>query len=410
MPINTYPEAIDWLFAQFPSYQNIGSAAYKPGLENVRLLCKALGNPQEKLKCIHIAGSNGKGSTASMLASYLTENDLRVGLFTSPHLVDFRERIRINGTTIDENQVVLFCKRIQALQLTFEPSFFEISFTMALDYFVSSGCDVCVIETGLGGRLDATNIITPLLSIITTISLEHTQFLGNTLAEVAFEKAGIIKPKVPVVIGQKRKETEDVFRQKAKETDSSLFFVDEAQFPHPNDFPLLGDYQLDNYKTVVLATQQLQGHFSLREEKMHRALAKLQENTGFQARMQVMSSSPRVVFDVSHNAEGIEATLQFFKKEMKGTTLHIVYGSSADKNFDEIFPLFPKDAHYYLTEFENFRSAKKIKLEEQAKAHALQFDSYLSAKEALTSAKKNANLEDTILVFGSFFLLHDFLK
>ncbi len=408
MPTSNYTETIDWLFAQFPSYQTMGSPAYKPGLDNVIKLCEALGNPQKKLRCIHIAGSNGKGSTASMLASFLTQNKLKTGLFTSPHLVDFRERIRVNGHMIAEESVITFCEKIQALD--FEPSFFEISFCMALVHFAEQDCDFCVIETGLGGRLDATNIITPILSIITTISLEHTNFLGNTLAEIAFEKAGIIKSNIPVVIGSYHETTSLIFKEKASNMDATIYFSKDHLVDVPKNFPLLGIYQKSNYQTVCLAIKVLQEKFVFDESKLDLSLENLHENTGFQGRLQVVSTDPRIIYDVSHNVEGIASTLDYFKEEMNLSELHIVYGSSSDKNFEEIFPLFPKEAHYYLTEFANMRSANKKDLSEWAQKFELNFHSYSIAKEALAEAKQSCSPTETILVFGSFFLLHDFLK
>lgn len=386
----------------------MGAPAYKPGLERVAQLCEALGNPQEKLRFVHIAGSNGKGSTASMLASFLTENKYKTGLFTSPHLVDFRERIRVNGQMISEEEVIAFCDQI--LTLDFEPSFFEISFCMALVHFVEQRCDICVIETGLGGRLDATNIIHPLVSVITTISLEHTQFLGHTLPEIATEKAGIIKENVPVVVGSYLEETGKVFMSKAKESKAELYFAKDFNFPIPTNFPLLGPYQEANFKTVLLTVDLLKKTLPLDMDKMKSALKNLRSNTGFQGRLQVVAESPRVIYDVSHNAEGIAATLQYFESDMGSADFHIIYGSSADKDLEEIFPLFPKNAHYYFTEFSNFRSARKEVLMQQAEKFRLKSKGYTSANEAFEAAKKNATKKGTLLVFGSFFLLHDFLK
>lgn len=411
MPTKKYQDTIDWLFAQFPSYQLMGSSAYKPGLENVNKLCEALGHPESKLKFVHVAGSNGKGSTASMMASFLTENNEKVGLFTSPHLVDFRERIRVNGEMIDEASVIQFCEKIQKLELDFEPSFFEISFCMSLEYFVSMKCGICVIETGLGGRLDATNVIAPALSIITVISLEHTNFLGDTLEKIAGEKAGIIKQNIPVVIGARQKETSAVFETKAQEMQASIFFSDSYAIDFDRDFPLLGDYQKENFKTACLASLVLnQEKETFDFSKWLPALVNIVKNTGYQGRLQVMSESPRVIFDVSHNTEGIQKTLKFLNSESTKSKLHIVYGSSADKNFDAIFTLFPKDAIYYLTEFENERSATEEKLKNAASKEELNCKTYSSANQALEESKKAANDDDTILVFGSFFLLHDFLK
>jgi dihydrofolate synthase/folylpolyglutamate synthase len=404
--LNSYSETIDWLFQRFPSYQNIGASAYKPGLENVLKLCAAFGNPQDKLKFVHVAGSNGKGSTCSILASFLTENRLKTGLFTSPHLVDFRERIRVDGKTISEEDVIAFCDEIQSLE--FEPSFFEITFVMALKHFEKSECDICVIETGLGGRLDATNIIQPLLSVITTISLEHTNFLGDTLEKIAFEKAGIIKTGIPVIIGQKNHLTESVFARKASEENSIIEFTEDKDFSLPNSFPLLGEYQQQNFRIVQHAISFLTRHFNLSESKMDLALKNLTVNTGFQGRLQIVDKDPRVIFDVSHNPEGIESTLNFLENEFGN--LKIVYGSSADKNFDEIFPLFSQENEYFFTEFGNIRTAKVDVLKDYSKKFKLNSTFFLDPKKALSKAKELSNNTETIVVFGSFFLLHDFLK
>ena len=407
----SYRETIDWLFAQFPSYQLMGSPAYKPGLENVQKVCASLGNPHHKLKFVHIAGSNGKGSTASMLASFFTENNLKTGLFTSPHLVDFRERIRVDGEMISKDEVVLFCERIKALQLDFEPSFFEISFTMSLVHFLNQDCDICVIETGLGGRLDATNIILPQLSIITGISLEHTNFLGDTIEKIAREKAGIIKEDTPIIIGNRQTETSAIFESIAIDWNSPIHYADDFEIDFDQQFPLLGDYQKKNFKTaclssLILGQEDYQFDFSL----WTNALTNLVKNTGFQGRLQVVSKDPRVIFDVSHNAEGIQKTLDFLSSDRIERELHVVYGSSADKDFKSIFPELSADFTYYFTEFENERSAKKDELAKWGDEFKLDFTSYENPHQALEAAKKVAKQEDTILVFGSFFLLHDFLK
>jgi len=403
-----YSETIDWLFQRFPSYQNIGAPAYKPGLDTVLKLCTAFDNPQEKLKFVHVAGSNGKGSICSILASFLKENKLETGLFTSPHLVDFRERIRVNGETISEDDVISFCKKTLSLPLDFEPSFFEITFVMALVHFVKMECEICVIETGLGGRLDATNIITPLLSIITTISLEHTNFLGNTLHEIAFEKAGIIKNSVPVIIGHKNPLTESVFRSKAIKENTKIEFTEDQHYPLPTSFPLLGEYQKKNYQCALHAIAFLSKYFTLRITKMDDALLNLTKNTGFQGRLQIVQENPRVIFDVSHNAEGIEATLNYLEREFGA--LKIIYGSSSDKNFDEIFRFFSDKNSYSFTEFSNVRSAKIEVLENYSKKFNLNSTFYRDPKKALLRAKELSNNTETIVVFGSFFLLHDFLK
>lgn len=401
----SYQETIEWLFHQFPSYQHIGGKAYKPGLENIHKLLDYFGNPQHDLTFIHVAGTNGKGSTCSMLASILTESKQRVGLFTSPHIQDFRERIRVNGSMISETFVVECTHRIKIADLPFEPSFFEISFLMALLYFQSQKCTICVIETGLGGRLDATNCITPLISVITNISLEHTQFLGGTLPEIAGEKAGIIKPYIPVVIGERNVETDSVFESTAQKNNASIVFASDVEIIIPDYFPLLGNYQQSNYRLVKSVLDQLK--LPITTTDIEAGLKNLTKNTGFYGRLQVMQKDPVVIFDVSHNEAGIKATLDFFKSTNR---LLIVYGTSADKNMEDIFKLFPENADYFFTQFENNRSASVEQLTSFALQNDLKSKFFKNSLVALDAAKSAANKEDTILVFGSFFLISDFFE
>ena len=404
----SYKETLDWLFQQFPAYHKIGAKAYKPSLDNCIRLAELFGSPQDKLKFIHVAGTNGKGSTSSMLASVLTESGEKVGLFTSPHIEDFRERIRVNGEMISEEEVISFCEEVKVLNLDFEPSFFEITWLMTLVHFLKKETTICVIETGLGGRLDATNIIKPILSIITNIGLEHTNFLGETLGEIAFEKAGIIKNSVPVVVGETLPETIAVFKKKAFESNSKLILAEDVSVQVPATFPLLGDYQIKNFKSVYSALEYLKSiGFKLSEEVIANGLKKLSANTGFRGRLQVMNEEPLTIMDVSHNYDGIKATLDSILKINKGE-LHIIYGTSSDKDIKSIFSLFPKEANYFFTEFSNERSAKLIQLMEESKEFKLKSNFFLNPKEALKNAQLSVKKEDTILVFGSFFLLSDF--
>lgn len=403
-----YKETIDWLFNQFPSYQNIGAKAYKPDLTNCLHLSELIGYPQKSLKFIHLAGTNGKGSTSSMLASILTENKLKVGLFTSPHIQDFRERIRINGEMISETFVIDFCNQIKALKIDFEPSFFEITWMMALSYFKQAACDICIVETGLGGRLDATNIITPILSIITNIGLEHTIFLGETYEEIASEKAGIIKPNIPVIIGETLPETKSVFESIAKKNTSQIIFSEKLEIKIPEYFPLLGSYQINNFKSVLNAIQYLNKlGYRISESSIEKGLKNLSKNTGFFGRLQVINQSPLTILDVSHNYEGIKATLESLKTITKGK-LHLIYGTSSDKDVQKIFSLFNDENEYYFTEFNNLRSAKIDDLEVEAKKNNLKGKYFQNINSALKSAQESVNKEDTILIFGSFFLVSDF--
>ncbi len=405
-----YQESLNWLFSQFPSYQNIGASAYKPDLGNIRQLCAFFDNPQEKLKLIHVAGTNGKGSVCSMLSSILTESGEKTGLFTSPHIHDFRERIRINGEMISEGEVVSFCDTLRASKLDFEPSFFEITCCMALVHFQKNFCSIAVIETGLGGRLDATNIITPILSVITNISLEHTQFLGNDLPSIAREKAGIIKPQVPVVIGRSNALTHDVFQSKANEAQAEIVFCDALPLPDVSSLPLLGHYQQENVRTVYAAVDVLNRHgFDILNSHIHQGLENLKRNTGIFGRMEVIQRNPLIILDVSHNEEGIRSTLEYIQSENKGQ-LYLIYGSSADKDVQSILPLFPSHAHLALCAFSNARSLSSEELSGIAASINPAPRSYANIHLALDETKKLATEKDTILVFGSFFLISDYFS
>lgn len=408
MQNKTYTETIEWLFNQFPAYHKIGATAYKPNLENCSRLCAYFDNPYERLKFIHVAGTNGKGSTSSMLSSILQESSEKVGLFTSPHIEDFRERIRVNGKMISETEVIDFCIKIQSCDLDFEPSFFEITWVMALVHFSQQNCTICVIETGLGGRLDATNLITPILSIITNIGLEHTNFLGNTLEKIAFEKAGIIKPLIPVIIGETTNETKPVFERIAKENNSQIYFAEKINSNIPEDFPLIGNYQKKNFKIIETAIPILNSnHFTITETNIKEGLKNIFKNTGFRGRMQIINSSPLTIIDVSHNYDGIKVTLESIENLSTGN-LFIIYGTSADKDLDSIFTLFSQKATYYFTEFSNERSANIQQLQIKSKEFKLNSHFFKNPKEALKQAQDTANKEDTILIFGSFFLISDF--
>jgi dihydrofolate synthase/folylpolyglutamate synthase len=406
-PLRGYKEAVDWLFEQFPSYQLIGSKAYKPTLENIAVLLDLIGNPQDELTFVHVAGSNGKGSTCSIIASALTESKHKVGLFTSPHLEDYTERIRVDGVCISEEAVLHFVNRIQEQPLAFSPSFFEISFALALDYFRSQKCTICVIETGLGGRLDATNVIQPIVSVITTISLEHTEILGETLEEIATEKAGIIKNTVPVIIGDMNEIVSNVLLEIARSRDSKVSFIDAAH-DIPEGFPLVGEYQKTNYQLARTVLDYLEtAGFETNDESIARGLKNIFINTGFRGRLQIISSNPLTLLDVSHNPEGVQATLDTVSKMNKGT-LHIIYGSSADKDLKQIISLLPKGAKLYFTEFSNSRSATLAQLREASRENHPPEGIFSDALEAYKSAQNSAKQLDTILIIGSFFLVTDF--
>ncbi|MBU2018558.1 MAG: bifunctional folylpolyglutamate synthase/dihydrofolate synthase [Bacteroidetes bacterium] len=408
MPTKQYQNTIDWLFSRFPSYQAIGASAYKPGLENTIALANHFGNPQNKLTFIHVAGSNGKGSICSLLASVYKESGLKVGLFTSPHLIDFTERIRINGQTISQQFVIDFCEKVKSLQLNFSPSFFEITWVMALSYFEKQQCDLVVAEVGLGGRLDATNIIQPLISVISNISLEHTQFLGNTLEEIAAEKAGIIKSKTPIITAEKQKNVLEVFEKIAASKESECIRV--TDFEVPKMFPLLGEHQSENWACVDKVINLLQARFPVPIVAIDEGLRKLTDNTGFMGRLQVIQENPKIIYDVSHNTDGINKTLQYLSKSERDGQLIIVYGTSADKNLNDILPLFPKNTPLFITEFSNERTARVKNLQIDFEKNELEAKFFTSPQKAMKEAKLLASNNDTILVFGSFFLIHEFLK
>ena len=403
-----YFETIDWLFKQFPAYHKIGASAYKPDLTNTLKLSQLFGNQHLNMEFIHIAGTNGKGSTSSMLASILQESGKKVGLFTSPHIEDFRERIRVNGEMISESDVIDFCDKIRSLKLDFEPSFFEITWVMALVHFSNQQCDICVIETGLGGRLDATNLILPILSIITNIGLEHTNFLGDTLEKIAFEKAGIIKKNIPTIIGETLAQTKPVFTEIAKINNSEIIFAENESTKIPENFPLLGEYQKKNFKIIQSAISLLNTKgFNINKDSITKGLQNLSKNTGFRGRLEVINSSPLTIIDVSHNYDGIKATLESIGEINKGH-LFIIYGTSSDKDLNSIFQLFPKNATYFFSEFNNERSASLELLRIKAEEIDLKSNYFNNPKKALKAAKYSANEIDTILIFGSFFLISDF--
>ena len=403
MKFETYTQAVTWLFDQFPSYQNNGASAYKPGLTQTTDLLQFLGINPENISIIHVAGTNGKGSTCCYMSSILTENHEKVGLFTSPHIFDFRERIRINGVQIDEAAVVNFCQRVIDLRLDFEPSFFEVTFAMAIDHFQRNQCTYAVIETGMGGRLDSTNVLQSNIAVITNIGLDHTQFLGETLPEIALEKAGIIKSSQPVVIGQTQEEIEALFIEKAKSYSASIYFADKENWDIIESVEL-PELQKTNLKTALCTLDKMNVPFS--EETVQKALQNLYSNTGLFGRLTKVSENPLIYLDVSHNQDGIQATLLDLSK-VQFDQLHIVYGASQDKNVTSILSLFPDNTNIHLCEFRNNRSLKEADLF----ALKLSDPRILSVSKSVNSIVKKliqeVSAQDLILVTGSFFLLAD---
>ena len=409
MPSKEYLEVTNWLFNQFPSYQTIGSEAYKPTLENILKITSILNSPQNKLKFVHVAGSNGKGSVSSIVSSSLTEAGYKVGLFTSPHILDYSERIRINGIPIREEKVIQFVSKIKNHIFDFEPSFFEVTFALALFHFEMNDCDICIIETGLGGRLDATNIITPLISAITTISLEHTDILGNTLEEITIEKAGIIKEDTDIVIGQLPPTLIELIQIRCKVLNSELHLSSNTNISTNIKSPFIAQFQLDNLRTSITILDLLSSKgFQVTSSQIQNGLNNLQKNSGFYGRLQLISTNPNVIYDVSHNADGINASIEAVQKKFNGQ-LHIVYGSSSDKDFELIKKVLPKNAFYYITEFNHIRCAKISHL--KTVFETINLDSvnyYTDAQQAFKKAVNNSSEGDTILVIGSFFLLQEF--
>jgi dihydrofolate synthase/folylpolyglutamate synthase len=401
----TYSETVAWLFEQFPAYHHLGAVAYNPGLKNIHALSDYFGNPEKSLKFIHVAGTNGKGSVSNMTASILTESGEKVGLFTSPHLFDFTERIRINGTTIDQQFVIDFCQEVKSVVWEIQPSFFEITWMMALSYFNRHHCTMVVAEVGLGGRLDATNIIHPLLSVITNIGLEHTNFLGDTRAAIAGEKGGIIKENVPVVFGQYDQEIGPVYDRLLFENNTYAIPLKEI---HEYPAGIFG-YQKENFRIVATVCDYLSKHFSskITPESILRGIKNLRLNTGFLGRMEQVGSNPTIWVDCAHNADGIRTLFENLPVHGK---LHCIYGTSSDKNLAEIIQVLPKNATYYLTKFENQRSATIEKLSEEFIALEKNSTFFTHPIDAFRKAQESANKEDTIVIFGSFFLIHDFFE
>ncbi|MDR6966857.1 dihydrofolate synthase/folylpolyglutamate synthase [Flavobacterium arsenatis] len=404
-----YQETLDWMFAQLPMYQQQGASAYKKDLTNTILLADYLKNPERNIKTIHVAGTNGKGSTSHLLASVLQEAGYKVGLYTSPHLKDFRERIKIDGEDISQEFVCDFIAENKSFFEANQLSFFEMTVGLAFDYFSKQNIDIAIIEVGMGGRLDSTNIITPSVSVITNIGLDHIQFLGNTLELIAYEKAGIIKPNVPVVIGEYVKETKSVFSAKASELSSKLYFAsDLIEETHPS--VLIGDYQRHNKKTVLQTIKVLQDQkeFKISEENIKNGFLNVVLNTGIQGRWQQIHTEPKVICDTAHNKHGLEIVLHQVQNE-NFDELHFVLGVVNDKDLEEILPLFPKNARYYFSRPNIPRGMDAVSLQAKAKEFDLIGKVYPSIPEAYRQALKTASKADFIYVGGSTFVVAEIL-
>lgn len=404
-----YNETVDWMFSQLPMYQHQGASAFRKDLTNTILLADHLGNPEKKIVCIHVAGTNGKGSTSHMIASILQEAGYKVGLYTSPHLKDFRERIKINGQKITKAFVTTFVKNNKKFFEIHNLSFFEMTVGLAFNYFDHEKVDIAVIEVGMGGRLDSTNIINPLISVITNIGLDHLQFLGDTLPLIASEKAGIIKSDTPVIIGQYHRETIEIFKEIALEKKAPLFFA----FDQPTkdfDSPLLGNYQVHNRKTALKCIDVIQelGQFKIDEQHIKYGLANVIRNTGLMGRWQQLQANPLVICDTAHNYDGLEIVLAQVKSQ-NYVHLHIVIGVVNDKDLREILALFPKNATYYFCRPDIPRGLDAEQLRKKAEDFNLIGLVYNSVTAAYEAAKRNANHEDLIFIGGSTFVVAEIL-
>lgn len=398
----TYKETLDWMFGQLPMYQQKGTAALNAKLDNIIHFSDLLGNPHTKFKTIHVAGTNGKGSSSHMLASILQEAGYKVGLYTSPHLKDFRERIKINGRPVDKKFVKEFIDGNKTFLEKHGLSFFEMTVGMAFSYFAKAKVDIAVIEVGLGGRLDSTNIITPEVSLITNIGLDHVQILGDTLEKIALEKAGIIKPGVPVVISERQPETETIFNLIAHQLKSKIVFADELSLPvHTTD--LLGDYQERNMRGVLACVRQLEG-FDISQDHISNGLKKVVANTGLMGRWQVLKQKPLVVCDTAHNKEGLLWVLQQIKKQQY-RQLHIVLGFVNDKDVKGVLQMFPKEAKYYFVKPNITRGMDMEELALLALQQGLKGMAYKTVKKGLKAAMASAETEDMVYVGGSTFVV-----
>lgn len=404
-----YRQTVAWMFKQLPMYQHLGASAYKADLTNTLLLSKHLGFPEKNLKCIHVAGTNGKGSTSHLLASVFQEAGYKTGLYTSPHLKDFRERIKINGVEIPEDFVVNFIAENKTFFESHSLSFFEMTVGLALDYFRKEQTGIAIIEVGMGGRLDSTNIVTPLVSVITNIGLDHTQFLGDTIPKIAAEKAGIIKPNIPVVIGEYSMETKPVFIAKANEMHSDIYFAsDETIEDHPS--ALIGDYQKHNKRTVLQTLEVInkQGIFSVSEENIKNGFLNVVANTELLGRWQQLGEKPLIIADTAHNRHGLEVVMpQILRQEYQ--QLHMVMGVVNDKDLDSILPLFPKKAVYYFARPNIPRGLEAEVLQAAALHFGLMGNVYGSVQDAYEAALNSANPDDFIYIGGSTFVVAEIL-
>ena len=397
-----YKDTLDYLFSQLPMYQRTGEAAYKKDIGNIIEACTILDNPHKKFKSIHIAGTNGKGSTAHIISSILQEEGYTVGLYTSPHLKDFRERIRINGIMISEKDVINFVSKNKIQFEKIKMSFFEYTVALAFNHFANN-VDIAIIETGLGGRLDSTNIINPEVSIITNIGYDHINLLGNTLEKIAFEKAGIIKQSVPVVIGRIQKETKNIFLETADKKEAPISFSKKYNYASKS---LEGNYQTENINTAISALKILDWKIS--EENIIKGLDNISINNGIRGRWEQLKNEPLTICDTGHNKDGISSIIRQIKK-INYKKLHFVFGSVNDKDLDEILRILPKNATYYFCHAQINRALNSNILKRQALNHKLRGDCFTTVSKAYKAALKSAEKEDLIFIGGSTFVVAEVL-
>jgi len=422
-----YKASVEYLYTKLPMFSKTGMAALKMDLANTLTICSHLNNPETRFKSIHVAGTNGKGSVSHMLASILQEQGYKTGLYTSPHLEDFRERIKVNGEMIPEAAVVDFTQRITPLIEEIGPSFFEVTVGMAFEYFAQQEVDIAVIETGLGGRLDSTNVIQPIVSVITNISYDHVQILGDTLEKIATEKAGIIKPNTPVVIGKTQPETQPVFEEKALLENASIYFADKIWSSiiiedHPTTLavqlsktnkseqltyysPLAGSYQQENIITVRFTIDILRElNLQIDDQSIQNGIKNVILNTGLHGRWETISTSPLIILDVAHNTDGVKKMLEQLKR-FNFRNLYLVVGISADKDVNEVLSLLPKHAQYAFTKAHLPRAMDPVQLREMAIKHQLIGECFEDVNDAIRSFREKAEQDDLILVCGSIFVV-----
>ncbi len=399
-----YKDTVEWMFEQLPMFQQLGVSAYKKDLTNTLKLASHLNHPENTFKTVHIGGTNGKGSTSSLIASVLQQAGYKVGLYTSPHLVDFRERIRINGEEISKEFVVDFIENNKSFLEANRLSFFEMTVGMAFQYFSHQKVDVAIIEVGLGGRLDSTNIITPLLSVITNIGWDHMNLLGNTLEEIAFEKAGIIKENIPVVIGEFTNETRKVFEKEAKLKNAPIYFASTIDDIPELDSDLKGNYQVHNKKTAYQALQLLKNHFSIADDNVIKGFLNVEKNTGLKGRWTVLSEKPLIVADTAHNKNGLEIVMTQVRQQ-KFDKLFMVFGVVNDKDIDSILPYLPKKAEYFVAKPNVPRGLEAVILKDKLTANGFNATAFNSIPEAFQYAKKQATTNDMIYIGGSTFVV-----